>query len=77
VRSSTIAAVGFDADRLWLDVVFVKGLRYRYLGVPPHLHEGLMNARSKGTFFNRQIKGHFLYTVTEDPDESAARRGEK
>jgi len=68
VKSSTIAALGYDAARLWLDVVFVDGLRYRYLAVPRHLHEALMSASSKGTFFNRQIKGRFLYTVIETPD---------
>lgn len=56
VQSTDLAAVGYDADTLTLVVDFVKGGRYQYSGVPAEVHEGLMNAPSKGTYFNQNIR---------------------
>ena len=48
VASSLIKAVGYDADSRVLEVLFNSGLTYSYEGVPPTLHQGLMDADSKG-----------------------------
>jgi hypothetical protein len=73
VRSSTVAAVGYDPVHRWLDVVFMDGLRYRYLDVPIYIHGGLMSAVSKGTYFNRQVKGRFSHAVIGSPNAPARR----
>lgn len=42
-----------------LELCFAGGRRYLYLGVPRRLAEEFQEADSKGTFFNRSIKGRF------------------
>ena len=61
VESSTIAAVGYDAVRKLLEVEFSSGAVYHYFGVPAGVHQSLLSASSKGTFFNRNIRGRFRY----------------
>jgi hypothetical protein len=65
VRSETIAAIGYEGAKRWLDVRFVRGHTYRYLNVPPEMHRGLMDATSKGQYFNEEIRGAFLYTMVD------------
>ena len=59
VESSTFAAVGYDACGKLLQLEFCSGAVYHYFGVPTAMHEGLLNATSKGSFFNRSIRGRF------------------
>ena len=61
VESSTLAAVGYDAGRQLLEVEFCSKAVYHYFGVPAAVHESLVNASSKGTFFNGRIRGRFPY----------------
>jgi hypothetical protein len=61
VTSSNLSAVGYDEAKHWLVVQFKNGSRYRYVQVPYQLFEGLMNASSKGTFFNQKIRDRFRY----------------
>ena len=63
VQSSTLAAVAYDKarNRLWL--VFRTGSVYQYDGVPPDVYQALMQAPSKGTYFNQQIRGRFPYLL--------------
>ena len=61
VESSTLAAVGYDARRKLLEVEFCSKAVYHYFGVPAAVHESLLNASSKGTFFNGNIRGRFPY----------------
>jgi soluble lytic murein transglycosylase-like protein len=61
VISSVIASVGYDAVSANLDVRFVSGRTYRYSGVPPAIYEALMNAESKGAFFNSRIRDRFPF----------------
>lgn len=56
VNSSNIAAIGYDPERQILEVEFNSGSVYHYLGVPEHLHLGLMSADSHGRFLNQHIK---------------------
>lgn len=44
-----------------LDITFVSGRRYRYLGVPPELHDAMRAAFSKGEFFNQHIRDQFAF----------------
>jgi hypothetical protein len=59
LASSDIAAVRYSAGDAVLEVRFVAGRSYRYYGVPGELFEALLEAASKGAFFNREIRGRY------------------
>lgn len=56
VASTNLASVGYAPERRLLHVEFIGGRVYEYAGVPASLHDGLMRAASKGTFFARHIR---------------------
>ena len=56
VSSSNLASVGYEAASAVLEVEFNNGSVYRYSGVPEHVYKGLMDAASKGGFFDRHVK---------------------
>jgi hypothetical protein len=62
VASSVMSRVEYDDDARELDITFASGKTYRYLEVPPDIHDGLLNAQSKGQFFNEHIKDAFSWT---------------
>lgn len=63
VSSTDLAAVGYNFDTATLRVEFLKGGFYEYQGVPLDIYEGLMDAPSKGQYFNQFIKkGGYPYT---------------
>ena len=59
--SSTIAAVGRDAERGVLIVRFLGGAVYEYVDVPEEKHAGMLAADSAGSYLAREIKGQHLY----------------
>jgi len=59
--STTLAAAAYDDRRHQLQLDFRDGSRYLYAGVPPDLYGDLLSATSKGSFFNRHIRGHFRH----------------
>jgi lysyl-tRNA synthetase class 2 len=61
VESTTLATVAYDADRKLLQIEFRDRTTYRYFSVPADLHEMLLRAQSKGSYFNRVIRGQFAY----------------
>jgi len=61
VESSTIASVGYDLTRELLQLEFCSRAIYHYFGVPVGVHEALLEAPSKGSYFNRAIRGRFPY----------------
>jgi len=61
VESSTLATVAYDADRELLQIEFHDRTIYRYFHVPAEVHEALLRAASKGSYFNRVIRGRFAY----------------
>jgi hypothetical protein len=48
VSSSNLESIGYDAESQTLEIEFHGGGIYKYFGVPPRVHEGLMNAGSHG-----------------------------
>lgn len=61
VTSSQIAEVGYDADSQILGIRFPAGVRspaseYHYSNVPPRMHRALMEAKSVGSYFLKEIK---------------------
>ena len=62
VESSTIENVGYTDGVL--EIEFKSGSVYQYFDVPERIHDELMRAASKGSFFNEIIRGHFRYART-------------
>ena len=50
-------AVGYDGHTL--SVEFNNGDIYDHPGVPDSVYESLMNARSKGSYYSRHIRGKY------------------
>lgn len=61
VESSTLTTVAYDCDNQVLRLEFRSRAVYHYFGVPPSVHLDLMAAKSKGSYFNRNIRGRFPY----------------
>jgi KTSC domain len=61
VESSTLTTVGYDPVRLLLRLEFRSGAVYCYFRVPSTIYQALLAASSKGTYFNRHIRGYFSY----------------
>lgn len=59
VISSNISSVGYDENSRTLKVEFNRGSVYKYTGVPSVEYENLLNAPSKGRYFNQQIKNRY------------------
>jgi hypothetical protein len=61
VESTTLATVAYDEARELLQLKFRSQSIYHYLGVPAIVHHALLNAPSKGRYFNQAIRGRFPY----------------
>jgi hypothetical protein len=59
VESSTLASVGYDVTTSVLELDFRSGEVYQYLGAPHPIHRELMDAESKGRYFNQKIRDRF------------------
>jgi hypothetical protein len=60
VTSSQLSAVGYDPDKRVLEIEFIKGAVYQYRGVPEKRYTELMDAPSKGSYFNQNIKSNYI-----------------
>ena len=56
VRSDTMTAVGYDAGTRRMRIRFQQGHSYDFCNVPAAIHQGLMSAGSKGSYYNRYIR---------------------
>lgn len=61
VESTTLATVAYDQARELLQLEFRSRCVYQYFGVPAAVHAALLGAPSKGSYFNRFIRGRFCY----------------
>ncbi|MGY4513904.1 KTSC domain-containing protein [Bradyrhizobium sp. USDA 3650] len=59
--SSVIRFFRYAPETRELKVTFVSGRLYVYEDVPPEVAAAFRNARSKGTFFNHEIRDRYLY----------------
>lgn len=59
--SSSVRAVGYDAESRVLEVEFLKRGTFRYFDVPPMIGEGLLASPSKGRFFNDRVLGRYRF----------------
>lgn len=62
VDSSNIESIGYDEDTQELHVQFLTSGCYIYSDVPREIFDDLMNAPSKGSFLNREIKGIYQFS---------------
>lgn len=58
-QSSLISSIQYDEAEWVLDVKFHNGNGYSYQNVGPEVYAELLDAESKGSYYNRNIKGHF------------------
>ena len=63
VASTCLSFVAYDWDRETLRVTF-SGSRasYVYFGVPSYVYLGLLQAPSKGRFYNAAIRDRYTYS---------------
>jgi hypothetical protein len=59
VRSSAITAVGYDPASMRMRITFVQGETYDFCRVPANVHDELMRARSKGSYYNDHIRDRY------------------
>ena len=59
--SSVIRFFRYAPDPRERKVTFVSGRLYVYEDVPPEVAAAFRNARSKGTFFNHEIRDRYVF----------------
>ena len=60
VVSSSLASVAYDTGRTILQIEFRDRSVYQYIQVPEDIHQDLLQADSKGAYFNQHIRNRFL-----------------
>ena len=61
VASSNLVSVGYDSRSLTLEIEFKDSGVYQYFDVPEVVHQELMQAGSKGTFFHTNVRDQYRY----------------
>ncbi|WP_327179232.1 KTSC domain-containing protein [Pseudomonas ogarae] len=59
VRSGAMTAVGYDSSTRKMSIRFQQGHSYDFCNVPSSVHQGLMSAGSKGTYYNQYIRDRY------------------
>ena len=74
VESTTLATVAYDKASELLQLEFRSRAIYQYFGVAAAVHQELLGAPSKGSYFNRFIRGRFPYSlVSHEPGSTRPR----
>jgi hypothetical protein len=68
VESTTLASVAYDEASELMQLEFRSRAIYQYFDVPSAVHAALLDAPSKGSYFNRVIRGSFRYCRVSDGD---------
>ena len=66
VESTTLVTVSYDDACELLQLEFCSRAVYQYLSVPATLHQALLDAASRGRYFNQAIRGRFPYRLISD-----------
>lgn len=75
VQSSSLKSVGYSARQQVLEVEFQAGSVYQYKDVPPEVHQALMAAESKGSYFAANIRDKYPFVLlVQSPRLQAARK---
>ena len=59
LNSSAISRAAYDTDTQELELTFTSGYSYTYDNVPETIWDGLIAARSAGSYFASQIRGRY------------------
>jgi hypothetical protein len=62
VESTVVDAIGYSRV---LEIVFESGRVYQYYDVPEEVFYGMLNAESKGKFFNSNVRGKYSFREIE------------
>ena len=65
MESSSVAAVGYDAQAMVLEVAFNHGAVYQYSDVPEAVYRALVGADSVGRYLNAHVKGSYAFVRVE------------
>jgi hypothetical protein len=63
MQSSSLAQVAYDSRRSILQVEFCDGATYQYDDVPFETYHNLLQADSKGAYFNRCVRNIFRHAL--------------
>ena len=63
MQSSSLAQVAYDPRRSILQVEFRDGATYEYADVPVETYHDLLQADSKGAYFNRNVRNIFRHAL--------------
>jgi len=63
--STSLRTVGYDAERQLLQIEFHNRSVYQYFEVPATVYEELMQAPSKGAYFNQSIRQRFDFALVK------------
>lgn len=63
LQSTTLASASYDQQQSLLQLEFRNGAIYQYFQVPANRYRDLLNADSKGSYFNRCIRDRFSYAL--------------
>ena len=66
VESTTLRSAGHDSPSAVLELQFLNGAVYQYFFVPQRVYRDLLGARSKGGYFNQNIRGRYSYQRVQD-----------
>ena len=72
VESTALATIGYDVARELLQIEFCGRAIYHYFDVPAAVHQALLVAPSKGSYFNQAIRGRFPFCRISDLDAPEA-----
>lgn len=61
LNSTSLTAVAYLGQEVLLELEFKSGAIYHYRGVPEAIYQGLLQAVSKGAYFNHHIRNRFAY----------------
>jgi hypothetical protein len=61
VESTTMRSVGYNQTKQILEIEFQSGMIYQYLDIPPAIYKELLEAESKGRYFNSEIRDTYEF----------------
>jgi hypothetical protein len=74
VESTTMRSIGYDDRKQVLEVEFQSGRIYQYLEIPPAIYKELVDAESKGRYFNSEIRDSYEFVRVDRRQRGAAGR---
>lgn len=64
--STTLRSAGYDSERRLLRIEFHDRSEYDYFEVPATVLKTLLQAPSKGAYFNHSIRRRFAYALVKE-----------